>query len=98
MKKKKILAIAFIAVAVVLTIVGWVILPDSVAVKISMEGILSNYLPKSAALLLSLAVTALGSILYMRSDEGEKNSTGGIAVAIIGIVSFFVTFAFNGVF
>ncbi len=92
MKNKKLLiTISIIAAAVALAVVGFIILPDTLVVQLSMSGQAANTMPKLLGVLIPFLICAVFSILYYRTEKGGKN----LIVSLIGIVVFVLLFVFN---
>lgn len=89
-KKHLIIGIIIIAAAVALAVVSYFILPDSVAVQISVSGEASTYLPKLAALAIPFAISGAFSFLYIKNGS-EKS----LLVALVGLVLSVVTIIVN---
>ena len=85
MKKEKALGIGIIALSLVLTLVGWLILPDTLIIQIGANGQASNTLPKLPALLIPLALSCVFSGLYLGNVTGRRSRDLLLAVAGIGL-------------
>ena len=85
MKKDKVLGIGIIALSLVLTVVGWLILPDTLIIQIGADGRASNTLPKLPALLIPLALSCVCSGLYMGNVTNRRSRDLLLAVAGIGL-------------
>ena len=86
---KKFAPLAAIAVAVILAIVSYILLPDVVVMQITASGGVGNTMPKLAAVLLPLAVSVAGALLSMTGKRESKNlfiSAVGIACALLELV------------
>ena len=90
MKKKKIIAIAILAVSVILAVVGFLILPDTLIIQLSIDGTAGNTAPKVLGLLLPVALSGFGSIGYGKSGSGKM-----LLTACVGLVAFLLLFVFN---
>lgn len=93
LKKETLTGSIIIAVSVVLTVVGFLILPEELTVQIGLDGQASNTLPKLPALLIPLAMSTVFSILYMRGTEDKKSRN--LIVAVIGIGAAILMFVVN---
>lgn len=90
---RKTISIVCIAVAIVLAVVSWFVLPDMVVTQFGMDGQPSNYMPKALAILIPLAVAAIGGAFGLTSDE--KRAKKGIILSAIGVVVLIVSMIFN---
>lgn len=90
---KKTMGIIFLVAAVVLAVVGYLVLPDVVAVQFSFGGKVSNVLPKPVALGISFLITVIGAISCLRSREADPLK--GLALPAVGILSYVLIFVFN---
>lgn len=96
MSKKTKLTILLVvtALAVLLFIAGYILLPDVVSTQITSSGTAGNTMPKLLALLLPFAVSEASALFFYFSandDTGRKN----LIVAAVGLVMFVLTFVFN---
>lgn len=93
MKKKKALFIVGIAISVILGVISWFVLPDTVAVQVGLDGNVSNTIPKAAAILVPIAISVIGGIIGITSEE--TRSKKGALLLCAGIVIALITFFFN---
>lgn len=89
MKKRDVLCIVMGVIAVVLAVVGWMILPDQVAMQISMDGGLQNYMPKLMAMLLMLVLQAVMIGLY-RSGGRAAHLAAAVVVLVLPLFTFWM--------
>lgn len=89
MKKRDVLCIAMGVIAVVLAVVGWMILPDQVAMQIGMDGGLQNYMPKPMAMLLMLVLQAVMIGLY-RSGGRAAHLAAAVVVLVLPLFTFWM--------
>lgn len=85
------IALVATALSLILGIAGYFLLPDSLAMQIGASGQLQNYMPKVPALLLPVAVGAVGTVL---TRSGEKKAAG-LILAVISPVLAAITFVMN---
>ncbi len=81
MKKK--INIGLIAVAVVLSVVSWFLLPDTVVVQIGVDGQASNTMPKVFAVIVPLVISVIGSAMNLNDDT--RQNYRGYVLSIVGI-------------
>lgn len=90
---RKTISIVCIAVAVILAVVSWFLLPDLVVTQFGMDGQPSNYMSKAMAILIPLAVAGIGGAFGLTSDE--KRAKKGIILSAIGILVMIVSLVIN---
>jgi len=91
MKNKKILlTISIILVAAILSIVGWLNLPETLVLQITVSGEAGTTLPKIAGLAIPFLLSALFAVLYYL--HGSKKY---LLISAIGIVMYGVIFLMN---
>lgn len=91
MKSGKLLLTAgLILTAIILAVAGWIILPDTLVLQVTMSGEAGTTLPKFMGLgMLFLLSTIFAVMYYLR--ENKKH----LLVSILGLVMFAVTFIMN---
>ena len=85
------IAMTATALALILGIAGYFLLPDSLAMQIGVSGRLQNYMPKVPALLLPVALGAVGTVL---TRSGEKK-TAGLILAVLSPALEAIIFVMN---
>ena len=85
---RKTISIILIAIGIILAAVGYVILPEVVAVQVGFDGSVTNTMPKLLAIGLP---TIVGSVINVKEDDNHK----GLILAIAGIVVMVITLLFN---
>lgn len=90
---KKAFGMITLAVAVILGILCWMKLPDTVICQIGFNGKASNSMPKIFAVVVPSIVSLLGSGLIIIGDEDSRSK--GMAIALIGIGIMIVTLFVN---
>ncbi len=91
--KTKIIAGTLGIAAAALAVYSYMILPDTVAVQIGVDGQVSNTMPKLFAVALPLVITLGGCGVTV---FGKKESKGkGIVLSVVGIGVMIVTILFN---
>ena len=90
-KKEHLPYVLSAAAAAGLIAAGAALLPDPVAMQITLSGQLSNYMPKLAALAIPAGVTALGCVRHVLSP-GRRD---GLVLAVAGPVLVAVTLLMN---
>lgn len=89
---KKIIFGIILLISVVLTVYGYIVLPDVVAIQLDIKGNVSNTESKILSLGISFALSVIGAVFYYFSDEkGIKF----LSLSIIGIVISIITILFN---
>ena len=89
--KKKWISILFVAVAIGLGVISWLLLPDVVAVQVGIDGKISNTLPKVLAVAIPFGVSVVGSVMNFTGKE-ETNKKGyilsvaGIAIMVLSLL------------
>ena len=91
--KKKWISILFVAVAIGLGVISWLLLPDVVAVQVGIDGKISNTLPKVLAVAIPFGVSVVGSVMNLTGKE-EKSKKGYI-LSVIGIAVMVLSLLFN---
>lgn len=91
MKKK--LSLVFMILAVVLSAISYVLLPDSVVIQIGADGQPSSVVPKLLAILIAFGITVAGSLFNYGSDEIRDHK--GLIMAVVGIVVFLFLLVVN---
>ena len=91
--KTKIIAGIMGAAAAALAVYSYMILPETVAVQIGVDGQVSNTMPKMFAVVLPLVITLGGCGVMV---FGKRESTvKGIVLSVAGIGIMIVTVLFN---
>lgn len=88
--KKMIFVLLIIVAAIILTIVGIIILPDTLVMQITSTGEAGTTMPKVLGLAVPLAMSTIFSLVYMKS-----NNTKHIIISIVGLLVFALIFIFN---
>lgn len=83
-----------IAVSVLLTVAGFFVLPESLVMQISATGNVGNMMPRTAGLLLPLAVSLIFSVMFYKSENDGKGRVG----ACIGMAAALFIYAFIYIF
>lgn len=91
--KTKIIAVTLGIAAAALAVYSYMILPDTVAVQIGVDGQVSNTMPKLFAVALPLVITlgGCGVIVFGKKETKVK----GIVLSVVGIGVMIVTILFN---
>lgn len=80
--KKNIPGILLMIITIILSIVSWLLLPDTVAVQIGIDGQVSNTMPK----LFAIAIPSIVSIGGIAVSLNKKESrTKGYVLSLVGI-------------
>ena len=89
-KTRLLIAGAILLLAVALFIVGMIVLPDTLVMQMKTNGAAGTTLPKLIGLLIPLALSAVFAVLYYKGNKGNN-----LLVAVIGLLTFGLTFFFN---
>lgn len=90
MNRKKIITFLLITVAIVLTIVGYLVLPETLVMQITFSGEAGNTTPKLVGLGFEILLSVGGAIAYYESEENKY-----LFLAFIGLFTYLVVFWFN---
>lgn len=91
--KTKIIAGTLGIAAAALAVYSYMILPDTVAVQIGVDGQVSNTMPKLLAVTLPLVITLGGCGVTVFGKKESK--VKGIVLSVVGIGVMIVTILFN---
>lgn len=91
LSKEKKIGMVFIVISIILAVLGYIMLPETVVVQIGLDGKAGNTLPKLAAILLPLGVTLISTGLYMFSETSNRTKNLvfagiGVLMAVFGII------------
>ena len=95
MKKQTIIAIIGIVVSAALAVLSYILLPDTVAVQLGIDGSTSNTMPKLFAIIIPTALGIGGALSVLLSKNQNKNWQKSIIVSAVGIVVFVFMLAVN---
>lgn len=90
MNKKMMLVSVVVLLEIILAVISYYVLPDTLVMQITTSGEAGNTLPKLAGLAIPLFITILFSVLYY-IHENMKH----LLVAAIGIVMSILMLLFN---
>ncbi|HOP11229.1 MAG TPA: hypothetical protein PK629_07045 [Oscillospiraceae bacterium] len=90
---KQIFAIAVIIISLAFVIVGFLILPDTLVMQITVSGSAGTTLPKLVGLAIPFVIS-VGFALYYLMDKKSKSSKSLLG-SLVGIAAFVFTFVFN---
>lgn len=93
MKKKILLPIIGICIALAFGAVSWFILPETVAVQIKADGTVSSTMPKLPAVLIPGAMSVIGGLIGILSEEESRKK--GIALMFIGVFIQIISLVLN---
>ncbi len=91
-KNKLIIMIVIIAVAAAMTVLGVILLPETIGMQIGTGGTLNNFASKYVGLLLPVGLSTVFAVLYYRQTERNLKN---LFVSLIGILCFVLIFIFN---
>ena len=92
-KTRRIVGVSIIACAVLLAVVGYFTLPDTLVVQLAAGGTPANTLPKIPALLIPLAVSCIFAVLFMTCAAQARLKY--LLVSLLGFAIDAVTFIVN---
>ncbi|HWQ58075.1 MAG TPA: hypothetical protein VN540_03570 [Clostridia bacterium] len=92
---RKIVAAALIALAVIGGIAGFILLPDTLVVQLTLGGTAGNTMPKLLGLAIPVALAVFGAIKFYKDGGEAKPRNNGLIIALVGIVVFVLLFVFN---
>lgn len=95
--KNKILPIIILVLSVVLAIVSYIILPETVITQITLNSLNPTTMPKIIAILIPFALSTGFSVVSLLQKENSENKTKFLLVAVIGILVYFIMMVMNGV-
>ena len=88
MKKQVILSCCLLIFSVILSVISYVILPETVVTQISLGNANATTMPKLIAILIPLALGAGGAVASILKREDQKNARKMLIVSGAGIVVF----------
>ncbi|MEG1548762.1 MAG: hypothetical protein RRZ71_08630 [Clostridia bacterium] len=86
---RTIIMIAIIAAAVVMSVIGYIILPVKLAMHIPNSTDYMATMPKPVGLVIPLAISVTFAVLY---NKGESKN---LLISLVGLLIFALTFIFN---
>ncbi len=88
MKKQLILAIALLAASVILAVVSWLALPETVTTQVSLGGSSATTMPKLVAVALPALLGAGGAAaaLFGKSESHKPLIVSGVGVLIFVVM------------
>ncbi len=90
MKKNKLTGIIMIVVGVVLAVVGYIVLPETLIVQFGVDDSVAGA-PKLAALAIFLIIDAAGALGYMQNEE-KRNM---LFISGLGLLLLVLSFVIN---
>jgi len=91
MMNKKVISGILMAIAVILAIIGYIYLPDVVAIQYNFSGEPSNYGSKITAILIPLIFSLLGSWMLVAREEKKASAILFIAIGYVIPVFMLIT-------
>lgn len=88
--KRFILCGGLILIGLVLYVLGLVVLPQTIGVQIQLDGTIGNQVSKYIGLLIPLALTVGGSVVFYNEEKRKA-----LGFSALGIFIFAVTFWMN---
>ncbi len=90
MNKNKLIAIAIIAISIILTIIGYIVLPETLIIQITASGQAGNTASKALGLLVPLGLSCVFAVLYY-----IRESYKDLFISVIGLLTYIFVFVFN---
>lgn len=94
MDKNKIIAYSFMGLTLVICIIGYFILPDTLVLQLKFNGDAGTTLSKPLGLLFLLALGVLGGFMAISSSNTGRTSRGYFIMVIFLVIDILV-FVFN---
>ncbi len=92
-KAKQVVAITVIAIAAVLAIVGYIVLPETLVMQVTATGTPGTTMPKLLGLAIPTLISIGAALYFLLNKKFESNKS--LWVSLIGILAFILTYAFN---
>ena len=89
--KKLMISICIIAVAAIMAVVGFIVLPETLVVQINTAGQPANTLPKVFGILIPFLICVVSAIMYLKIEKGAKS----LVVSLVGVLVFALLFLFT---
>lgn len=91
--KKKVVSTLFVILSIVLSVVSWLLLPETVVVQVGIDGQVTNTMPKILAVIIPLGVTVVGAVMNLTGTE-EINKKA-YTLSVVGVAVTILTLIFN---
>lgn len=88
--KKFVFTISVIVTALILAVIGFIILPETLVTQITLTGESGTTMPKAFGLAIPLAISVIFPLLYYKSNDNKH-----AVLSVIGILAFVLVFVFN---
>lgn len=88
--KKLIITTAIIIISILLTIVGYIVLPDNLVMQVTVGGAASNTMPKILGLLVPFGLSSIFAVVYYKTGT-VKN----LIISVVGLLSYILVYIFN---
>lgn len=95
MNKRKVIAIIFMCISVILAIVSFFMLPDKVVVQVSIGDSAVSTLPKMGAIALPTAIGVVFGFISMAIKEDNRSSVKCLIASGVGVFMFLVMLLVN---
>ncbi len=93
MKSKQIVAIAVIVIALALAVVGYIILPDTLVMQVTLPDEAGTTMSKPLGLAIPTLISVGAALFFLFNKKSKSNKV--LFVSFIGIFVFILTFIFN---
>lgn len=81
MKKENLIALLFVAVSLILAVISFILMPETVVIQVHMDGTPSTSVPKLLGLSLPVLLAAGGAVYYRIQHEPKA-----LFIAAVGII------------
>lgn len=88
MSQQKKWAIALIVISVVLTVVSYFVLPETVIIQIAMNANGNATLTKPVAILMPAVLSIAGAVFSLLSVQKGNKAPKGILISVVGVAIF----------
>lgn len=95
MKKYTVYFYILLAVSIILALISYIFLPETVITQISLKGSASTTMPKIFAIALPFALSAGPSALCLFNRDSKVSSKKCLLLSVIGIVIFAIMLFVN---
>lgn len=80
---KKTIFIAGMVIVIMLSIISWFVLPETVSVQVGLDGEISNTMPKLFAILIPAVMSVIGGIIGIKSKVKKEIKKASVCKRLI---------------